>query len=616
MNKTHQRNFFKNKLFDNSSPMLTPEHSIVNYTFKNAKNSPFYKTSNLFFSNNSANSCDKSNKLTKINSNEKLLKSKTIKMRKSLSEIFKNNDIDFVRNLNIDSLSKFNNNLIFKENLKNSNKNYFEIEKQKKLNKIIKLNIWSNDIKNKNERLPKMDRNSINSSSNSIKEKNKGFELNDFAERDLMKRFKMLKQNDKMLNSEKKAYFLKIKEIDKEIGEIKEESLFIKTIYFKEVNEQIKNKNNEINILDEIIKYKIKMKEKYIKNNKNFLHVMNMKMLIKKNNNKSDESSKDIKNKNKNKKENSNNKSNHNEENNLEIFEENKKSNEKKKIRELIKTEEDKIDELLSEKKNIESQIKDIEISLEEIRNEMKEISDKLMLSYKESLNRGTHVRNEGLVWLIKSIWTLGQNVPMSFMPDFLDCESIDFLFKLARKENLLEKLGLKILEIKIKLKKKLNKKSLYLNSPLINSNKIKINKNLTVKEKLLLIMEKESKLLKKESRKDVYNDLVNQFKKNKLMPEIEKMPEAQIINKLKEEMDILKKEIEDLKQKEIKRIYNCFLEQNYEDKFHTSIETVLAALIGAEGKEEEINKYNSLKKNYISEIKRIRFFDHIYTRK
>ena len=141
MNKTHQRNFFKNKLFDNSSPMLTPEHSIVNYTFKNAKNSPFYKTSNLFFSNNSANSCDKSNKLTKINSNEKLLKSKTIKMRKSLSKIFKNNDIDFVRNLNIDSLSKFNNNLIFKENLKNSNKNYFEIEKQKKLNKLIKLNI-------------------------------------------------------------------------------------------------------------------------------------------------------------------------------------------------------------------------------------------------------------------------------------------------------------------------------------------------------------------------------------------------------------------------------------------------------------------------------------------
>ena len=617
MNKTHQSNFFKKKLFDNSSQMLTPEHSIANYTFKNKRNFLFNKTSNLFFSSNSVYSCDKNNKFTKLNSNKKLFSAKTIKMRKLLSEIFKNNDIDFVRNLNIDSLSKFNNNLILKENLKNSNKNYFEIEKQKKLNKIIKLKIGSNGMKKRNERFPKMDRNSINSSSNSIKEKNKGFELNDITERDLMKKFKMLKQNDKMLNSEKKAYFLKIKEIDKEIGEIKEESLFIKTIYFKEVNEPIKNKNNEINILDEIIKYKIKMKEKYIKNNKNFLHVMNMKMLIKKNNNKSDESSKDIKNKNKNKKENSNNKSNHNEENNLEIFEENiKKSNEKKKIRELIKTEEDKIDELLSEKKNIESQIKDIEISLEEIRNEMKEISDKLMLSYKESLYRGTHVRNEGLVWLIKSIWTLGQNVPMSFMPDFLDCESIDFLFKLARKENLLEKLELKIFEIKLKLKKKLNKKSLYLNSPLINSNKIKINKNLTVKEKLLLIMEKESKLLKKESRKDVYNDLVNQFKKNKLMPEIEKMPEAQIINKLKEEMEILKKEIEDLKQKEIKRIYNCFLEQNYEDKFHTSIETVLAALIGTEGKEEEINKYNSLKKNYISEIKRIRFFDHIYTRK
>jgi hypothetical protein len=65
----------------------------------------------------------------------------------------------------------------------------------------------------------------------------------------------------------------------------------------------------------------------------------------------------------------------------------------------------------------------------------MKEISDKLMLSYKESLYRGTHVRNDGLVWLIKSIWTLGQNVPMSFMPDFIDCESIEYLFKLVRKQ-------------------------------------------------------------------------------------------------------------------------------------------------------------------------------------
>ena len=40
----------------------------------------------------------------------------------------------------------------------------------------------------------------------------------------------------------------------------------------------------------------------------------------------------------------------------------------------------------------------------EKIKKEMKEISDKLIISYKEYLHKGTNVINEGLVWLIKSI--------------------------------------------------------------------------------------------------------------------------------------------------------------------------------------------------------------------
>jgi len=137
------------------------------------------------------------------------------------------------------------------------------------------------------------------------------------------------------------------------------------------------------------------------------------------------------------------------------FYREMKKSSDKEKYDYFIKMQNEKINELLEEKKNIESQIKDLGIPLEEIKKEMKVISDKLMASYKESLFKGTNVRNEGLVWLIKSIWTLGQNVPMSFMPDFLYCESIDFLFKLARKKYSIQEMEEKISDIKEKLKKK-----------------------------------------------------------------------------------------------------------------------------------------------------------------
>ena len=63
-----------------------------------------------------------------------------------------------------------------------------------------------------------------------------------------------------------------------------------------------------------------------------------------------------------------------------------------------------KVNELLIEKKNIENQIKDIEINLENNKKEIKEITTKLMMSYKETLFKGKNVKNEGLVWIIKSI--------------------------------------------------------------------------------------------------------------------------------------------------------------------------------------------------------------------
>ena len=66
--------------------------------------------------------------MKRLNSRPKLLKIKKIKLKKSLSEMFQNNDIDLVRNLNIDSLAQINNNIKPKEN-------YFEKENKKKVKK-------------------------------------------------------------------------------------------------------------------------------------------------------------------------------------------------------------------------------------------------------------------------------------------------------------------------------------------------------------------------------------------------------------------------------------------------------------------------------------------------
>ena len=79
------------------------------------------------------------------------------------------------------------------------------------------------------------------------------------------------------------------------------------------------------------------------------------------------------------------------------------------------------------------------------------------MRHYQELLYNGKEVRNEGLIWIIKSIWELGENVPMSFMPTFLDYKGIKFLFNLALKSAEHECKKKSLLKLKDNLRSELN---------------------------------------------------------------------------------------------------------------------------------------------------------------
>ena len=73
------------------------------------------------------------------------------------------------------------------------------------------------------------------------------------------------------------------------------------------------------------------------------------------------------------------------------------------------------------------------------------------MRHYQELLYNGKEIRNEGLIWIIKAIWKLGENVPMSFMPTFLDLNAIKYLFNMARMSVELESKKKYIIELKKK---------------------------------------------------------------------------------------------------------------------------------------------------------------------
>ena len=272
------------------------------------------------------------------------------------------------------------------------------------------------------------------------------------------------------------------------------------------------------------------------------------------------------------------------------------------------------------ELKNLENDLNKINKESDILRKEEKEIINKLMLFYKELLFKGKEAKKDGLVWIIKSIWYLGENVPVSFMPEYLDLESIEYLFQLAHKQLEIEYFMKKIREMKLALKKEI---SLKYKKDLIKLNQENETENendhyhVINKSEIYRNMKKiESNETENENKKNIYVDLVKEFEEKNLQLEITKLPEINRINNVKKHIEKIKKEIIELKKNEIKRISKCFIENNYEDKYHTNIETVLTALIGTDAKDTAMNKFNLDKKNYLSKLKKIRFFDHEHIRK
>lgn len=76
-----------------------------------------------------------------------------------------------------------------------------------------------------------------------------------------------------------------------------------------------------------------------------------------------------------------------------------------------------------------------IECNLKSIKHELNEVKDLLFLHYHKLLFSGKDTRGEGLVWIIKSIWMLSKDVLMSYIPSFLDCQIVKYIFQIAHKE-------------------------------------------------------------------------------------------------------------------------------------------------------------------------------------
>jgi hypothetical protein len=290
------------------------------------------------------------------------------------------------------------------------------------------------------------------------------------------------------------------------------------------------------------------------------------------------------------------------------------------------------------ELKNLNVEIKALNSELSELRKKDHIIVQKLMKHYEALLFKGRDTRNEGLIWIIKAMWGLGQNVPMQFIPNFLDFKSIEFLFKLANKSIELD-IKKKILNeqkknLNIKLHKlyyfnKNQSKDTFSNEIYGGKNKrssLIFKTNLIKKNSVLKRSVSQTNYMKSfihsnndDEEEDERNEKeLNSFKqlsmiiaKNKNNLEIEKLPQMNDIENLQGKIKKIENEIVELKKNEINRIFKEFIENDYQNKYHVSVDVVLAALLGEHTKNIEVNKFAKFKREYFDEIKNIRFYEY-----
>ena len=536
------------------------------------------------------------------------------------SSLFQDNEVSLVRNLNINEEKNFCGSKIYKETLQKNRLNEGDNlgKSNKKVVNLPKIKVMTtNNIIESEKRL------------NENKKINIANMANNLLEKELYENIKDVRIKIKQLKSKKNELYKDYDAKTKEMKDINMEIEATKVIHGQTFLSKLFDLKSTSSLASSRIDSGKKIKEQLTESQNELRNVSKKNLPDKKNN---PNTTKEIKN----------------------IWNNNKYEDKIKKVKILysVKKERDeemneklkKIEQLKENLKLIENDINALNKDLLKFRTQENEIIEKLMRHYEALLYRGKDTRNDGLTWIIRAMWNLGKNVPMQFIPTFLDFDAIDFLFRLANKTIELENKKKLLNDSKKNLMIKVHK--LYFdnnnNNNKNNTNNKKdnddflkrifqgssskssiifktniIKRNSTLKHSI-----SQTNIVKsyihssvddeqRDEEKTTFKEISKIYEKKENNMNIEKMQGMDYIEKLQKKIKNIENEIVELKNKEIIRIFKQFIESDYQNKYHVSIDVVLAALVGEHMKNTEMNKFAKFKKEYYENLKTIRFFEY-----
>ena len=308
---------------------------------------------------------------------------------------------------------------------------------------------------------------------------------------------------------------------------------------------------------------------------------------------------------------------------------------------------------LKEQKKELIKKIKTYENELKNFREEKNKIKNELISHYHNILHEGKDIRKDGLSWVIQAIWNLKSEVLPSYLPKFLDEESISFLFnysqnkvKLKELYKSLQKITKKINEDKDKNKKILDtnlatidqelsskESDIYNNTFntyeyeerkeknnkwIINTFFNKINKKIIFKNEKdffttrngLILTKKESDIDNNKENNNTNNNIRKNSSFNKMLfnKTCEEVYELFNTKKLIEKKIYkLKNEIKEMVGNELKRLNKCLYKEGFENKFDDEKYNIISAVVGEDNARNEVNKQISESKIYLGILKQIK---------
>ena len=264
----------------------------------------------------------------------------------------------------------------------------------------------------------------------------------------------------------------------------------------------------------------------------------------------------------------------------------------------------------------------EIEIIRKTIYDKRHELHEKYLLDLYEGLS----LKGEGLISIIKAIWNLGMEVDVTYMPSYLDKQSIEFLFKKTKLLIQISKLRQLISEARTTFLNECQGINFYIDEEKNNNeNNINItNKDSTLfptrliyddKPKTILdlypkskaFMEKYEREMQNQQKKYTISKMYNENYTSRISPII--VSKYEDVEKLKYILHENERKLKDFERIEINRISKEFIVNDYGNIHNVDFNTLISALCGEENIEEGLSYYNKMVKDYKFHKRLIRFY-------